>query len=87
MTTTPTRNQQGENVRGFIVMIDAPGHPRMTYPCTGHPFLTGQEAIRIMQGYKDNRHGVKTTAYTCANGIEDTLTLDELKPLYEGITP
>jgi hypothetical protein len=79
-----TTNENGETVRGFSLLIDAPGLPRLTLPCTGQPYYTGKEAIAVMQGYKDRRPNLTVQAYTLANSIEEILTLEEMKGIYDG---
>ncbi len=84
MTPTPTTNSHGERIRGFMVVIKAPGRHVTTLPCTGQPYYTGEAATTVMEGYKLRRPGVETAAYTCANGIEESLTLEEMMSIFVG---
>jgi hypothetical protein len=73
----------GEHERGFWILIDAPQHRRVHLPAAGCPNYTGDQALAVMRRYADDRPKVKTLAYTEANGIEETLTIQELAELYD----
>ena len=78
---TTTTNQQGETVRGFAVTVyrDGKKHPG-SYPAQGCPFLTGEYAAKVMRRLESR--GFTTQAHTQANGIAETLTLEEMTELF-----
>jgi hypothetical protein len=74
-----------ETVRGFEVHIDGwfkRRRVRVKLPCQGHPYLTGEEALRAMLEY--TRRGYKVMALTnsLVSGLE-ACSLEEMKDLYE----
>lgn len=73
MDTTTTRN--GERTRGFLVLFQHRGK-RLHYPCTGYT-MDGREAIDCMEQLTER--GFAPLAHTEANGIAETLTLDEMR--------
>ncbi len=82
-----TTNAQGEAVRGFAVTVyrDGKKHPG-SYPAKGCPYLTGAYAAKVMNRLAER--GFTTLAHTEANGISETLTLEEMAEIYpEAIPP
>lgn len=81
---TGTKDRNGESCRGYMVLVpDKPTRkpgPRkipMSYPASGHPYLTGREAIKAMVTLK--RRGFAPVAFTASNGFEEMLTLEDLR--------
>jgi hypothetical protein len=76
------------NVRGYYVLVEDKSKPRkngqpqwVRYPGAGHSAYNGEEAIRTMLNFSVKRPNLQILAYTAANGIEETLTLKEMREI------
>jgi hypothetical protein len=74
----------GHNVRGFMVLISAPGRRPTTLPATGEPYYTGEQAAAVMERYRLRRPGVETAALTDGAGGRESLTLEEMQAIFVG---
>jgi hypothetical protein len=74
----------GFNVRGFVVVVTAPGRRPTTLPTTGEPYYTGEQATAVMERYRLRRPGVETAALTDGAGGQESLTLEEMKSIFVG---
>lgn len=81
--TFTTTGPDGARVRGFMVLIKAPGQKRvLSLPCSGCALYTGEQAREIMENYAKDRPAVQTCAHTETNGDAEQLTLSEMRELY-----
>lgn len=79
-----TLDRTGDTVRGFEVhVLGAWRGKRFAFhlPCSGHPLLTGEDALQAMSCYA--RRGYQVLAFTNSRfSGEETLTLEDMEGLY-----
>lgn len=63
--------------RKFTVVVYRKGKSAVSYPARGCQLLDGQRALALMRSMQ--KRGLESVAITNANGIEETLTLDEME--------
>lgn len=81
--TTTQDPDTGGNCRGFMILCDNPnrlilGQPhRVSYPANGSAYFPGPKALQCMETLTGR--GMIVTAYTAAHGVNECLTLDQMR--------